>query len=157
MDFRTTIPIKPEEPKIGYHSRMVLLGSCFVNNIGNKFEYFKFRTLINPYGILFHPEAILGVLRRVQGQKKFNEQDIFYHNEAWHCFQAHSELSHPDKKILLNRLNTALRDLDLALKGSTHVIITFGTAWAYRSRDSGKTVTNCHKLPQNHFEKDLRH
>jgi hypothetical protein len=59
------------------------LGSCFVENIGKKLEYFKFRNSLNPFGILFHPAAIREFLENVRSKKRFSEEDIFYHNETW--------------------------------------------------------------------------
>lgn len=156
MEFRTKIPISPQEPKIGYDSGILLLGSCFVENIGSKLEYAKFKTLQNPFGILFHPAAIAGFLEKVQTRHRFSEADIFYHNERWHSFDAHSALSHPDKEEMLQRLNAAVEVAYHFLETMSHVIITPGTAWAYDLLETGQTVANCHKLPQKNFRKELK-
>ena len=155
MEFRTKIPISPQEPKFDHGSRILLLGSCFVENMGKKLEYYKFQTLQNPFGILFHPTAIATFLSTVSDQKNFSEADIFFHNERWHCFDAHSALSSPDKVELLQGLNSAVREALAFLKSATHVIITLGTAWGYTNKATGKTVANCHKLPQREFDKEL--
>ena len=155
MEFRTKIPIKPQEPKIGYDSKILLLGSCFVENIGKKLEYYKFRTLQNPFGILFHPAAIGNFLQKVKSQHIFTEEDIFHHNERWHSFDAHSALSNGDKDKMLQDVNAAVEETYSFLKEASHVIITPGTAWGYKSLETGKTVANCHKLPQNNFTKAL--
>lgn len=133
----------------------MLLGSCFVENIGRKLEYFKFRNDVNPFGILFHPSAIRTFLENVREKKSFSEEDIFYHNEAWHSFAAHSDLNGSEKSEILHRLNTAVEDTRQFLETATHVIITPGTAWGYRFRETGEVVANCHKLPQKNFSKEL--
>lgn len=156
MEFRTKIPIAPKEPGIGYDSGILLLGSCFVENIGNKLEYAKFQTLQNPFGILFHPAAIAGFLEKVQSGHRFSEADIFHHNERWHSFDAHSALSHPNKEEMLQRLNAAVEVTHKFLETASHVIITPGTAWAYDLLETGQTVANCHKLPQKRFRKELK-
>ena len=42
-----------------------------------------------------------------------------------------------------------------ALRRADVVIITFGTAWIYRLKESGRVVANCHKQPQRIFEREL--
>ena len=155
MKLYTQIPIAKADRQIDYQNRLLLLGSCFSENIGAKFEYFKFQSLSNPFGILFHPLAIEKVLERSVLQKKFTEEDIFYLNERWHCFDVHSNFSDVSKEVLLDNLNRALEATFQHLKMCTHIMITLGTAWVYRYKKSGETVANCHKLPQTNFNKEL--
>ena len=155
MEFRTKIPITPQEPAIGYDSKILLLGSCFVENIGRKLEYHKFRTLQNLFGILFQPAAISNFLQKVKSQYIFTEEDIFYYNERWHSFDAHSVISNPHKDKMLQELNAAVEETYSFLKEASHVIITPGTSWGYKLKETGKTVANCHKLPQKNFTKGL--
>src|SRR5690606_35957605 len=124
-------------------------------NIGKKLAYHKFQTLQNPFGILFHPAAIGSFLKAVEQGKQFSEEDIFFHNERWHSFDAHSALSRTLKEDLLDELNSAVETSKAFLGQATHVIITLGTAWGYNLKASGKTVANCHKVPQSEFEKEL--
>ena len=147
--------MQQKEPKIGYDSRILLLGSCFVENIGQKLEYYKFRSLLNPFGILFHPAAIRNFLEKVVRQEKYSEADVFYHNEQWHCLQAHSDLNTSQKGEILEALNSAVEQSYDFIKEATHVFITPGTAWGYRFRETGNVVANCHKLPQKNFSKEL--
>lgn len=132
-----------------------MLGSCFVENIGNKLEYFKYRNLLNPFGILFHPAAIKNFLENVRSGKQFLEEDIFHHNEAWHFFGAHSDLNSNEKSEILARLNSAVTETREFLEAASHVVITPGTAWGYRFRETGEVVANCHKIPQKNFSKEL--
>lgn len=155
MEFRTKVPLHLQEPKIGYSSKVLLLGSCFVENIGKKLEYFKFQHSINPFGILFHPAAIRNFLQNVWEKRLFSEEDIFYHNETWHFFGAHSDLNSSEKSDILTLLNSAVEETYEFLKTATHVIITPGTAWGYRYMESGNVVGNCHKVPQKNFSKEL--
>lgn len=155
MQFRTQIPISNNINPIDYNSDIVSLGSCFAVNIGQKFDYFKFRNTTNPFGILFHPEALEKFIGFAVHEKSFTEADIFFHNELWHSFDAHSDLSHPDKEMLLLNLNTAALLANTQLEEATHLIITLGTAWVYRNIESGNLVANCHKVPQKQFTKEL--
>lgn len=155
MEFRTKLPKQSKEPKIGYDSKILLLGSCFVENIGSKLEFYKFRNLLNPFGILFHPAAIADFLEEVKNNRVFTEEEVFFHNERWHSFRAHSDLSSPSREALLKGLNAAVEKTRSFLQEASHVVITPGTAWGYRLRESGEIVANCHKLPQVNFNKEL--
>jgi hypothetical protein len=155
MNFTTKIPIQKYEHAITYDSKIMLLGSCFAESMGKKFEYFKFNTTTNPFGILFNPIALAKIVERSVQKEYFTENDIFFHNELWHCFEAHSELSHSDKNTLLTALNELIDATHQQLTEATHLIITFGTAWVYRNIETNEVVANCHKVPQKQFSKEL--
>ena len=156
MKLQTQIPLQKQLKKpINYHSKMVLLGSCFSENIGERFDYFKFQNLQNPFGIFFHPKAIEKFIYQVVSKKVFSEDDVFFENQLWHCFDAHSSLSSLNKETLLSNLNSRIESTHLALKNTTHCIITFGTSWVYRFSETDEIVVNCHKIPQKKFTKEL--
>lgn len=161
MKLQTEIPLNPEENQIDYSSKILLMGSCFSENIGRKFDYFKFQNLQNPFGVIFNPVSIEKLIVRAIDDVSFSEEDIFQHNDVWKCFDVHSELSALDKNKFLESLNSALQNLREALFSATHIIFTFGTSWVYRTVDAsallstGEIVANCHKLPKQHFQKEL--
>ena len=155
MNFRTEIPILKSDFPIDYHSKILLLGSCFSENIGKKFQYYKFQATINPFGIIFNAVSLEKLIRRAVENRMFTENDIFFHNDLWHCFEVHSELSNPDKDAFLESLNDLIRLTNQQLNDSTHIIITLGTSWVYRNIESNEIVANCHKVPQKQFTKEL--
>ncbi|MBT0606680.1 GSCFA domain-containing protein [Aequorivita echinoideorum] len=155
MKLQTEIPLKPEEDHIDYSSKIVLLGSCFSENIGAKFDWFKFQNLQNPFGIIFNPVSIENLIARAIANENFSEKDIFEHNGIWKCFETHSELASLDKAEFLQKLNNALLELRNWLYSATHIIFTFGTSWVYREIKENEIVANCHKLPQKNFKKEL--
>lgn len=156
MKLQTTIPLQPQQHnQIDYNSSVLLLGSCFVENIGNKLDYFKFQNLQNPFGILFQPLAIEKLITNAVNEQKYTEDDIFFHNEQWHCYDAHSKLSNVSKEDLLTDLNKQIDLTAKQLNSSSHIIITLGTAWVYRHIETDTLVANCHKVPQKKFLKEL--
>ena len=155
MQFTTKIPIQKSNFPIDYDSKIMLLGSCFAENIGEKFNYFKFQTTVNPFGIVFNPVSLEKLIRRCVVNRKFTENDIFYYNDLWHCFEVHSELSNSDKNTFLNSLNELIDATHQQLNDSTHIIITLGTSWVYRNIESNEIVSNCHKVSQKQFTKEL--
>jgi len=155
MDFTTTIPISKSSNPIDYDSRIISFGSCFAQNIGEKLSYFKFQNTVNPFGIIFNPVSIENLVSRAVNNQLFTENDIFFHNDLWHCFEVHSELTHSDKTIFLDRLNQVLSDFHFQIFKSTHFQITYGTSWVYRNKSSNSIVANCHKVPQSQFDKEI--
>jgi hypothetical protein len=156
LKLQTHIPFSKEKSGlIDYSSKIILLGSCFSENIGNKFDYLKFQAVQNPFGILFHPKAIETIIKNAINKKKYTEKDVFFLNERWHSFEAHSQLSSSSKVKVLQQLNNASKTTNKSLKDSSHIIITLGTSWVYRIKESGLIVANCHKVPQHKFQKEL--
>lgn len=156
MQLQTNIPFsKQSNNLIDYHSNILLVGSCFSDNIGKKLDYFKFQNLQNPFGILFQPKAIESLITNAVGKKQYSEKDIFFYNEQWHGFDAHSKLSSNSKDVLLHKLNEQSILTNKEIVAATHIIITLGTAWVYRFIENNRIVANCHKVPQNQFSKEL--
>lgn len=155
MNFTTKIPISKSNFPINYTSKIVSLGSCFAENMAEKFAFYKFQNTTNPFGIIFNPVSIERIVQRIVDKELFTEEDIFFHNEQWHCFEVHSEVSHQDKEQFLKNLNAILEATLQQIIQATHVIITYGTSWVYRLKSSNEIVANCHKVPQNHFDKEI--
>ena len=155
MNLLTKIPLTKSKNTIDYSSQLLLLGSCFSENIGAKLEYYKFQGLQNPFGILFHPLAIERLIEKSVNQELFTEEDVFNENEQWHSFDAHSSLSNPSKEQIITDLNNAISRTSTQVNTASHIIITLGTAWVYRKTSSNKVVANCHKVPQSNFTKEL--
>lgn len=155
MKLTTPIKLSRQNPPINYSSKVLLLGSCFAQNMGAKLEYYKFQQCTNPFGILFHPVAIEKLITRAVNHTWFTSKDVFLQNEQWHCFLAHSKLSNTSEEDLISALNLALEKLRFSLLEASHVVFTFGTAWVYRHLEKDTIVANCHKVPQKEFVKQL--
>ncbi|MGV6829557.1 MAG: GSCFA domain-containing protein [Flavobacteriales bacterium] len=155
MKLQTQIPLTSQDHPIDYSSKVLLLGSCFVENMGSKLDYFKFNILQNPFGVLFQPIAIEKLLTRAILNIPFTEDDIFFYREQWHCFEVHSSFSNTDKTVFLEELNSKMIQLFNYVQEVTHIVLTYGTSWVYRHIKTNKLVANCHKLPQQEFVKEL--
>lgn len=155
MQFRTKISIPKSDNPIDYNSKIVSLGSCFAENMAEKLDYFKFQNTCNPFGIIFNPISIEKMIYRVVNQFFYTENDIFFHNERWHCYEVHSDLSNSNKEEFLENLNAVLRTSLIQLLQASHIIITYGTSWVYRNIESNAVVANCHKVPQKEFSKEI--
>lgn len=149
------IPSIDKEHQIDYQSKTMTIGSCFAKSLSQKMEFYKFRSQANPFGVMFHPIAIENLLLRAFKFELFEEKDIFFYEDLWHSYEVHSECSMPDKGQMLSSLNQKLREFRDGIASATHIVITLGTAWAYRHSQSNVLVANCHKIPQQEFQKEI--
>ena len=155
MQFRTQIPISKTNNPIDYNSKIISIGSCFAENMAEKFDYFKFQNETNPFGIIFNSVSIEKIISRIINKEFYTEKDVFFYNERWHSYEVHSDLSNSDRQELLETLNKAISETYKNLKEATHIVITYGTAWIYRNIESDEIVANCHKVLQKQFSKEL--
>lgn len=155
MQFFTKIPISVSPNPIDYQSKIVSIGSCFAENMGQKLAYFKFNNNTNHFGIIFNPISLENIIRRAILQDNFNGKELFFYNDCWHCFEVHSQFSNPDQELILKQLNDTLALFRKQLIESTHFIITLGTSWIYKRDLTNEIVANCHKVPQKEFTKHL--
>jgi len=153
MSFYTEIQI-PEFPgQMDYSKSMMLFGSCFSENIGQKLIDLKFNVDMNPFGILYNPESIANSLRILLEKRAFTEDDLFQDQGLWNSFFHHSRFSDVDQSAALEKINSRISSSHEFLKKADFLVITFGTAWVYELKKTGKIVSNCHKIPATEFKR----
>jgi hypothetical protein len=147
MKLYTSVNITASEKKIGYGDKILLLGSCFADNIGIKFAEHYFQAAINPLGTLYNPASI--AIAVADMWNRMSDIRLVEHNGLWHSMMHHGTFSGKDKTAVKTTCVDGYERLQRALKEATIVIVTFGTAWVYEM--DGQVVANCHKLPANRF------
>ena len=155
MNYRTIVAPKDYDFEISHQSNLLLIGSCFSENIGNKMMSGKLNTMVNPFGILFNPISIVNTLNDIIDEKEFAEKDLHFKNGLYHSFSHHSSFSSLNSEEVLIRINQSRVRATLFLKKTDVIIITLGSSWAYRYNDTGEFVANCHKVPNKKFTKEL--
>ncbi len=147
------------QDKIRLQHPLMLMGSCFTEQIGNKLADHKFRVLQNPNGILFNPVSIARAIENYIGQKEYTEDDVFYFNELWHSWDHHSHFSAMDKTSCIAEINNAQRAAFLFLQQSKWLIITLGSSFVYERKEVEdpflSVAANCHKIPNDQFNRRL--
>jgi hypothetical protein len=151
--FRTLFDIPKFEFPIGYNSKVMLIGSCFSDNIGQKLNKLKFDVLSNPYGVLYNPYSIQEVFNHILGNRQLDENDLVEHSGLWHSYLHHGSFSETDKSLLLEKIATVRQKSIEFLKHADFLFITFGTAWVYELISSRRIVSNCHKVPSKEFKR----
>jgi hypothetical protein len=148
------IPKKPNF-SIGHKDIVMLVGSCFAENIGRLLDDFKFNSLINPNGILFNPLSILTCLENILHNKSASDEYILERDNVYYSYFHHSSVSDTKKSALIHKINSVTHSSHDFLKKANILIITFGTAFIYQNKHLNITVTNCHKQPLQNFNKRL--
>jgi len=129
------------------------LGSCFAENIGQRLENLKFKIDRNPFGILYHPISIFNGLERLLDNENFTENELFAHHGLWHSFAHHGGFSKIEKTATLNGIQQRFTETQTALQNTNQLLLTFGTAYVFEYKKTGKIVANCHKLPNQDFNR----
>ncbi|WP_276502195.1 GSCFA domain-containing protein [Terrimonas pollutisoli] len=178
MDFMLNFEPKKLSRPINYQDKLLLIGSCFTEHIGNALGDAKFSLLQNPNGILFDPVSVCNSLISYIHNKKYTGADLFQLNEVWNSWQHHSRFSHIDKNEGLRIINDSQQRAHEFLKQADWVIITLGSAFYYLLTDQAQKtnevsksgvgamvvpticrdregVANCHRAPAQWFNKYL--
>lgn len=155
MQLHLDLKIRRSEHLIAHQQDLLLMGSCFSEHIGQKLKSLKFNVNSNPFGIVFNPRNMAASLKRIINQHTFTDQDLVQHNGLWHAFDAHGSFSTANKQELLDRLNDHLSGWHTGLQKADWLILTFGSAYAYRHLAADRYVANCHKIPAAAFSKEL--
>jgi len=153
MSFFTEIQIPEFPSQMDYSKSMMLFGSCFSENIGQKLIDLKFAVDMNPFGILYNPESIANSLQILLKKRTFTEDDLFQDQGFWNSYFHHSRFSDVDQGAALEKINNRISSSHEFLKKADFLTITFGTAWVYELRKSGQVVSNCHKIPAGEFKR----
>ena len=152
MNFRTQVERSERVTEIGYSDRLLLLGSCFAENIGKLLLANKFCCDVNPYGILYNPLSIARTLQEMAEGVVYTENNLFEADGVWHSWMHHGSFSSDiSAEDCLNRINTRLSKATDTLATTDWLVVTWGTAFVYEHE--GQVVGNCHKQPDRLFSR----
>jgi hypothetical protein len=161
MQFRAEFFPKAFSEKINHRDQLMLIGSCFTEQIGAKLAWHKFRMMENPHGILFNPVSILKAIKSYIQKKSYTADELFLHNDVWGSWDHHTRFSSIDIGQTLSQINSAIENAHQWLKQSKWVFITLGSAFVYERKDItpdaqyAQAVANCHKIPTDKFNRRL--
>jgi hypothetical protein len=161
MKFHFEFDIKKLQKPIHHQHRLMLLGSCFTENIGEKLRKHKFCVMENPHGILFNPVSVAEALTEYAESKQYAESDLFQYNEAWHSWHHHSRFSGLSAQETLDKINASNKAAHEYLKHTDYLMLTLGSAWTYtftekaENAQPGSVAANNHKAPADWFIKKL--
>lgn len=153
MKLQTEVYVKTFPHKLNHTGKILMLGSCFAGNIGEQMANAKFNVCINPFGVIYNPASVASCMDIMLKNQPVTENDLQQHNDLYYNFHFHSSFSCLDKHHAIYKMNKS-KDTGLEfLKKAEYIIITFGSAIAYKHTEKNIIAANCHKLPNYKFEK----
>jgi GSCFA family len=157
MQFRTELHIPAAPYQMDAQTSIVTIGSCFADVVGQRLQADKLNVWTNELGTLFSPLAIDKAIKMALGELTFDERLFIQNQEQWFHYDFHSSQTNLDKESLRQQIQTQLVTLRKQLLQADFLILTLGTAFAYRLHTPPTYVANCHKTPATFFDKDLLH
>ena len=153
-------PVADEKCKVGisYNDKIMMLGSCFTDNIGKQLLNYGFDVCVNPFGTLYNPASIFEAVTRLIEGTPFTEDDctqIGAGSERICSFHHHTSFARETPQEFLENANQALKNASKFFKECNKVIITLGTSWCYRHLATNHIVCNCLKHPAAEFAREF--
>lgn len=155
MELRTTFSIEPSVHKITYNDPVMFIGSCFATSMGSQLEIGRMPVMINPAGTVYNPVSVCNTIETITCRKKHSLGNLFKYEDTYISFDHHTDFSSVDSEEILNKINSKSEEALKFLSGASFLFVTFGTARVFRWIESGKIVSNCHKIPAARFTHEL--
>lgn len=153
MNFQLKFSVPEGVLTCTHHDRFVFLGSCFAEEMAERVRKAGFHEVSNPFGVIFHPLPLAESLRAaVQSSEKVQ---ACRRDDLWFSWDAASECYASSEPEIIGQIQAKRANLRAALQSASVLVLTFGTSWGYRHRETGQIVANCHKFPQQDFQKEL--
>ena len=154
MKLQTPVADEPCKVGISYEDKIMMLGSCFTDNIGRQLVDYGFDVCVNPFGTLYNPVSILRSVERLISGTPFTAEDcvqIGAGDTRWCSFSHHTSFARASREEFLEHANMALKAAHEHFLSCSKVIITLGTSWCFRHKESDSIVSNCLKHPASEF------
>jgi hypothetical protein len=151
--FRSILPPITYPFQLSYADHFLGVGSCFVEEMGQRLRDLKFSIQFNPQGIVFNPASVALSLERMLVPKIYQAEELFQHQGLWHSFDHHGRFSSPSSEDTLHHIYQAQSQGQIQLQKASVLMLTLGSAnvWQHLTRE--RIVSNCHKLPGSMFQR----
>ena len=151
MNFRTEIQIKKSQEKINHSQKILLLGSCFAQNMQVKFAEGGFEAM-HPFGAIYNPYSVANSFKLIDEKQTLNPESLFFQKDKWNSYAFHSSYSSADKNEAFKKMSDAICQANNILNSENPIIIvTLGTSWVYELNETGEIVANCHHSAASSF------
>ncbi|WP_301384376.1 GSCFA domain-containing protein, partial [uncultured Duncaniella sp.] len=155
MIFRTEVsPEKGLEGLLSHGTPVVLVGSCFTDNIGACMRDDLFDVIVNPFGPIYNPSSVRRAVSSIVDGISISPGDLFPHEGRFHSHLFHSRYSGCDREAAAQAMTRQIHLAREALLHASSLIVTLGTTRVFRHRQQGMVVANCHRLPSSSFREE---
>ena len=153
MKLITEVKLPEYSFRIDHRSSSLFMGSCFTENIGSLLERSMFPVCINPFGVTYNPASVARQLKALMLKEAYLPEDLEQYDGRWFSFDHYTGFSSPDQQKCLDGINHAFLNAKKELKQAHLLVITWGTSWVYKYKQTGSEVCNCHKIPATEFSR----
>lgn len=143
---------------ISYKDKILMIGSCFSENIGTMLKNYGFDVCVNPFGTLYNPASVVQGIQRLISGEKYTADDcveIGAGDSRVCSFHHHTSFARPSAEEFLENANARLEEASRFFKDCNKVIITLGTSWCFRHSDRNMIVSNCLKRNPKEFRREF--
>ena len=158
MKLQTPVSDEKCKVQISFKDKIMMLGSCFSENIGRQLGDFGFDVCVNPFGTLYNPMSIRHSIELLLGEENFTEDDCVRMgagSDLFCSFRHHTSFARKTREEFLENANASLAEARRFFRGCNKVIITLGTSWCFRHYASGEIVSNCLKIDAKEFTREF--
>ena len=153
MDFQLKFKIPDINPKISFSDKIIFLGSCFSDDMSLLAKQHGFQVVSNPFGTLFHPLVLAqNILDSLHGNVEVN---VAKKNDVYLDYNCSGKVYDMNEAELKKKVIAIRNEFKNDLKNASHLLVTFGTAFAYYLNETQQVVGNCHKQPAQSYTKYL--
>lgn len=139
---------------ISYNDKILVLGSCFADNIGQKLTQAGFDVCVNPFGALYNPLSLRSAIDRLESGTPFDETDCVEMgagSDKICSFYHHTSFARNTRREFLDNANAALDEASAFYSSCNKVLVTLGTSFCYVRGE--RVVSNCLKRPASEFDR----
>ena len=157
LKLQTPVEFAPAQATITYDDHIMLLGSCFADNVAQKFQAAAFDVCANPFGTLYNPVSLVNAVARMDSAVPFTERECVEMGAGAGLicsFSHHTLMARSTKEEFLDNANKSLEEASAFWEKANKVIITLGTSFYYRHNETGEVVANCLKRPAAEFTRE---
>ena len=154
------IEIEPLRRRIGKQEGILLLGSCFADEMGERLAAAGYKVMANPFGTLYNPVSIAQAMQII-GAETFTplakeDTELFTYGigcKRYGSYLFNTKASRESPEEFLSYANSTIEAARHFFKESATIIVTLGTAWVYKHIGKQMIVANCHKVPAKEFSR----
>ena len=157
LKLQTKVECGVSPVQLSYSEGVVLLGSCFADNIGARMSDAGFNVCVNPFGTPYNPVSVCNAAERLESGAPFTEADCVEMGAGAGLvcsFSHHTSFARRTAAEFLEAANASLAAAHESWRRAGLVILTLGTAYCFRHLESNKVVSNCLKRPAREFSRE---
>ncbi|MDE6484282.1 MAG: GSCFA domain-containing protein [Duncaniella sp.] len=155
MQFRTELHLRQSELPIDHATPLLMLGSCFTDEVGDRLRIDGFNVTANPLGPVYNPAVLTRILSRALDRRMFTVDELVEGPRGYHCLTFASRYSGPVAEEVITAVNSDFSLIAEVLSSPATVILTLGSAYVFTHEATAEIVGNCHKLPGTVFSRRL--